>query len=160
MVLGERIEPGDALDVADGWAGDQYVAYRLDGRTCTAIAYRPESNGAVGSTTDTMRRWADASPGLGATVEVVGDDVVLRSCEPTPGQVPAPADRTDLNLGYAALRVQIFAEALGEDYSVDESWCIGDHFARAITPEQMQDGAANDPSVGQKLANQAVDACT
>lgn len=161
MVLGERIDPRDALAVTDTWAGDQYVAYRLDGRVCTAIAFRAETPADTGVAADRMNQWGSASVGLDATVEIVADDVVLRSCDPVPGSPASqPADRTELSLAYAALRVQIFSEAIGEDFSIDESRCIGDHFARAITPEQMQDGAANDPSVGQRLGPQAVDACT
>ena len=42
FTLSQRIDPRDALDLVDRWAGDSYVTYRLDGRVCNAAAYRGE----------------------------------------------------------------------------------------------------------------------
>jgi hypothetical protein len=161
MVLGERIDPRAALTVADNWAGDQYLAYRRDGRVCTAVAFRPESPAGTGAASDLMGAWAAASTGLDATVETVGDDVVLRSCEPAAGSTAVPpVDRTDLTLGYAALRTSSMAEAVSVGATVEQAACFGDFIVQHLTPEQMEAGAAYDPATAEQLGADAVDACT
>jgi hypothetical protein len=161
MVLGERIDPRAALTVADNWAGDQYLAYRRDGRVCTAVAFRAESPSGTGAASDLMGAWAAASTGLDATVETVGDDVVLRSCEPAAGSTAVPpVDRTDLTLGYAALRTSSMAEAVSVGATVEQAACFGDFIVQNLTPEQMEAGAAYEQSTAEQLGADAVDACT
>jgi hypothetical protein len=161
MVLGERIDPRAALTVADNWAGDQYLAYRRDGRVCTAVAYRAESPAGTGAASDLIGAWAAASTGLDATVETVGDDVVLRSCEPAAGSAASPpVDRTDLTLGYAALRTSSMAEAVSVGATIEQAACFGDFIVQHLTPEQMEAGAAYDPATAEQLGADAVDACT
>ncbi|HEY6533197.1 MAG TPA: hypothetical protein VIY72_12885, partial [Acidimicrobiales bacterium] len=111
-------------------------------------------------TADTVRAWAAGSVGLGATVEVVGDDVVLRSCEAEPGSPAAqPADRTELGVSYATLRSQAFAEALTSGADVDQAACFGEYIVRHITPEEMAAGAASDPATAQRLGREGSEAC-
>src|SRR5204863_7850022 len=43
LVLGERIDPLDALRASDGWGGDAYVAYQQNGKTCVHIDMRGDT---------------------------------------------------------------------------------------------------------------------
>jgi hypothetical protein len=107
-----------------------------------------------------MSTWAAASPALDATVEVIGDDVVLRSCEPAAGTTGAtPVGRSQLALSYAALRSQAEAEAVGAGKTTEEAACFGGYIVAHLTPEQMQSGAANDPDTAQQLGTDAAGAC-
>ena len=109
---------------------------------------------------DLVRAWAAGSVGLGATVEIVGDDLVVRSCEAAPGTPAAqPADRSELGVSYATLRTQAFAEALTAGATVDQAACFGDYIVRHITPEEMAAGVANDEAAGQRLGREASEAC-
>ncbi len=160
LTLSERVDPRQALDVVDRWDGDQSVTYRLDGRICNAAAYRGEFPADTATAADVMASWAAASPGLDATVERVGDDAILRSCEAAAGAPgPAVAGRSQVALQYPALRLQAMVEVLSAGYDLDQATCFGNSVVHGITVEQMQAGVANDPAEGRQLGAAAARAC-
>jgi hypothetical protein len=160
LTLSERVDPHRALEVVDGWAGDRYVVYRADDRTCTVEAYRGTTSAQTTTAADQMREWAAASPGLDATVETVGDDAVLRSCEPAAGaEGPPVAGRSTTALELAALRVQLFAEVYDLGTPLERSSCIADQVVGHLTTDQIESGAINDPATARRLGAAAGLAC-
>ncbi|HYT40106.1 MAG TPA: hypothetical protein VEN99_11375, partial [Acidimicrobiia bacterium] len=100
LLLAERIPAGDALQAADGWAGDAYLVYEAGGRMCVKADFdgaRPAEGdrgaGAV-SSQDRMAaalgRWAATMPAAaGAAVSRRGALVELASCDPGPAALSA-----------------------------------------------------------------------
>ena len=87
-------------------------------------------------------------PGYDASVERVGDDAVLRSCEPADGRV-TPVGNGQVVVGYAALRLQAIAEVLRQGAPLDKAICFGDALVDAASPpSRCASGAVNDPEVG------------
>jgi hypothetical protein len=157
LTLSEQIDPRDALDVVDRWAGDQSVTYRTDGRTCVAAAYRgltPADTEVVAGRLDT---WADAMAGHDATVERGGDVAVLRSCE-SAGDTDI-AGRAQVALQYPALRLDAMAEALDSGATLDQAACFGDHIVDQLSVAEMESGAAYDAARMRELGSAAATAC-
>ena len=93
-----------------------------------------------------------------ASAERVGDDAVLRSCEPADGAVD-PVGNGQVVVGYVALRLQAISEVLRQGAPLDKAICFGDALVDEITPEQMLSGAVNDPDVATQLGETAGLAC-
>jgi hypothetical protein len=81
ITLSEHIDPRDALDVVDTWAGDQSVTYRQDGRVCTAAAFKGLTSSDTAAAASRIGEWAAAMGGHDASVSQTDGTAVLRSCE-------------------------------------------------------------------------------
>ena len=158
ITLAERIDPRDALDLVDRWAGDSAVIYRVDGRTCTAVAYQGQAPTDLDLAMARIGEWADASAGLAATAERVGDTAVLRSCEPTDGGAEV-AGRSQTSVQYPATRLEAAVQALDEGASLEEALCFGDALVDQVTYQQMDDGVLYLPGQSRDLVDRAAEAC-
>ena len=125
LTLAEQVDPRAALEMADTWGGDQEVIYRDGSRICTAVAYRGLTSADTSAALTTISEWAAAMPGFDASAERVGDDAVLRSCEPADGGV-TPVGNGQVVVGYAALRLQAISEVLRQGAPLDKAICFGD----------------------------------
>jgi hypothetical protein len=160
MTLGERVDPREALDVVDAWAGDWSVIYRQDGRICTAAAYEGNTPTATDKAAQVIGEWAAAMPAAyGATVERTGDVAVLRSCEPASGGDADVVGRTQTALLYPALRTEIAYEIVDGGGTIDDAVCFSNAVIDQLTVEQMESAAYNDPTTVSRLAAGARRAC-
>lgn len=82
FVLGDRIDPIRAWQAADGWGGDAYVAYELDGRTCVRVAFVGDTVADTAFMRSAMDEWVATMPAGTANVGEDGPAVVLESCDP------------------------------------------------------------------------------
>jgi len=140
MTLGERIDPRDALDLVDRWAGDQSVVYRQDGRICTAAAYRGLTPADTDLAATRIGTWAQAMPAHGASVERTGDVAVLRSCEAPAGEEDV-VGRAQTSLDYPAIRTEIAWEVLDGGSGLDDAICFADAVVDNLTVQDVETGA-------------------
>ena len=63
LVLAERIPVKQALDAADGWGGDAYVAYERDGVSCVKVAYEGETSKDLDQMQVALTAWIEAAAG-------------------------------------------------------------------------------------------------
>lgn len=90
LVLNERVGPMHALAAADGWAGDGYVAFTRDSRTCVRVDIETESMEAMQRMSDAIGAWAAAMP-AGSAQWNVAETISLETCDPGAVAVlPAP----------------------------------------------------------------------
>ncbi|MBN2623323.1 MAG: hypothetical protein JXA83_08145 [Acidimicrobiales bacterium] len=128
VLLAERIDPLDALAAADGWGGDNAIAYDDGERTCVRadlVGDTPEDTDEIARA---LRDWAAVgSPGA-ASVEADADLVSLEACASQPdGYTVAPSSRGLDTLGVPAARSQVMvvgAQVQGLDH--EDAFAFGD----------------------------------
>lgn len=159
MTLSERIDPRDALDLVDRWAGDQSVIYRQDGRVCTAAAYKGLTPADTELAATRIGEWARAMPAYGASVERLGDVAVLRSCEPADGEADV-VGRAQLALQYPAIRTEVTWELLDAGASLDEAVCFADAVVDNLTVTDVGSGRYVEADRIEELSAIARNACS
>ena len=82
LVLAERIPVKQALDAADGWGGDAYVAYERDEVSCVKVAYRGETSKDLDQMQAALTAWVKRLPEGPASVRRDGSTLLLESCDP------------------------------------------------------------------------------
>jgi hypothetical protein len=157
ITLSEHIDPRDALDVVDTWAGDQSVTYRQDGRVCTAAAFKGLTSSDTAAAASRIGEWAAAMGGHDASVSQTDGTAVLRSCESS-GATDV-VGRSQVAVGYPAVRLEAMVEALKSGATLEQATCFGNAIAHAITPDQMEQGAAYDPDQAATIGAAASKAC-
>jgi hypothetical protein len=137
LTLAQRIDPRVALDVVDGWAGDNTVTYREDGKGCLAIAVVGVDAEATEAFASSMAEWAAAGPAGSAASERVGDQALLRSCEDPDAPVPTGEQGT-LALLYASVRLTLFQQILEQPrIELDQAACFVNEVVGDIAPEEL-----------------------
>jgi hypothetical protein len=84
LMLAARVPAAQALDAADGWGGDAYVAYRHAGRTCVRMTFAGRTGTDAGQMYSTLQQWAADGP-VGSTVSLAAGRAHVRSCDPGTG---------------------------------------------------------------------------
>ena len=167
LLLADRLEPMEALAVADAWEGDAYSFGRDGDRACVAITVElepvdvGEPDGARPAT-EAMADWVGQLPD--ATVEVDGSSVDVVACDPGPDVDVEVIGRSEEVLGYPVVRLYLLAEfvAQGMDLEVagqaDRADCLITGFLGAITVEEMASDEADEGRTAD-LMEAAVEAC-
>ncbi len=159
VTLAERIDPRQALTAVDGWAGDNSVTYRQDGRNCIAVAAVGVDAPATDRLADSFRGWVAAGPTGSASVERTGTVSVLRVCESA--DAPRPNDdRATIAVQYAAVRLDVLRQVLGQPRTtIDQATCFADYIVAQITPEQLSSGVAVSETEARQRGTDAAIAC-
>src|SRR5690606_5754227 len=119
VMLSERVDALTALDAADGWGGDTYVAFDDGDRVCVRADLGGDTPADPTEIGDALRAWVGAGPSGVASVDserIDGvDHVVLESCAPADGAAPGSGDDSSLDaldaLSVPATRAQVMASA-------------------------------------------------
>ncbi|MBK5221721.1 MAG: hypothetical protein JJE52_02355 [Acidimicrobiia bacterium] len=129
LMLAARLDPLDALAVADLWAGDAYLTSSDGaGRVCTQITVATSAGpDGLDRMVEGLEEWARTSADRddgGAEVERQGSTAVLRSCDP--GTDVEVESLTDPNtaLSIPATRSYLILNAVGAGLSVDGGACV------------------------------------
>ena len=78
LTLQELIDVDTAAVAADGWGGDSYVAWDIDGRTCVRMAFAMDSPSDLAQLEDAWRQWAGVHGD--ATVQSTPERVTVTAC--------------------------------------------------------------------------------
>jgi hypothetical protein len=160
LMLNERMDPKEALAVADGWAGDAYVAFTREGTTCVRAEFAAESGDALARMARAVEAWAAAMP-VGSVQVSVDAHLSIESCDPGVDAVIPPPVTPDLDpLFVPATRVVIAHEVIQGDWSVDETKCIVEHYFGGLTVDQMTSGDDRYAAELDALAGAAVQQCS
>lgn len=137
VFLAERIDPIVALQAADGWGGDAYVAYKEAGATCMNIAWQGDTSADDQEMRDALQQWITAMP-PGPTVEEENDLLLLHTCDPGEASGLEVANRALDTIQLPAVRSALLVEvvqSLGDD--LDEAFALSDCVTRAIPLEEI-----------------------
>ena len=81
IVLAERIDPLVALQAADGWGGDAYIAYQQNGNTCVRLNWQGDTSTDQQEMQDALNQWVAAMPAGAASVTGDGGLLRLDACD-------------------------------------------------------------------------------
>jgi hypothetical protein len=141
LVLASRLDPLAALEVADGWAGDSYIATTdPGGRLCVAVATRARSTAAQDQLRVVLGRWIDVAPaGNDATLSVDGPVVSFRSCDPGgAAEVHIVTDGLTA-IGLPAVRSYLRATFAAQGIAGPQATCITDRILAEIPMDVLSD---------------------
>ena len=131
LMLASRLDPGDALTVADGWGGDAERIVRKSGTTCYRVALVGRTDPASGAIRDALTQWSATMPAGATTVAHQGKTTILTACDQgaaTPD--PPSATATFYGLALAANRDSFLAALLGQGVGVVPADCIANRTVR------------------------------
>lgn len=123
FVLAQRMPMRDALDAADGWNGDRYVAFDRDGTTCTRVDIAGESAADTTRLLQALQRWSRAVPGTPASAKKAGKLVRFESCDPG-RRTSTGKDNSTEALTLVAIRGQLGAAFLKSGAPVKVAHCL------------------------------------
>ncbi|MBO9522149.1 MAG: hypothetical protein J7518_11485 [Nocardioidaceae bacterium] len=125
FVLGQRMPLKDALAAADGWNGDQYVAFDRQDTTCARIDVATDSSADATRFLGAVRRWIAEVPGTPASVKKRGALVRFESCDPGKKANTGKDDSTDA-LTLVTVRGQLGAEFVKQGAPVKVARCLSE----------------------------------
>ena len=150
LVLAERIPVKQALDAADGWGGDAYVAFERDGVSCVKVAYEGETGKDLDQMESALTAWMKRLPDAPASLRREGSTLFLESCDPG-SKAPAVAtggSREAISL--ALSRTYLSATMVDSGMETSAARCGADLLVREFTLEEL-----NDPRPSQETMQRA-----
>lgn len=136
FVLAERIPVRDALVAADGWGGDQYVAFERGTQVCMRIDYSGDTPSDVAELRDALQQWiADGPDGI-ASVRDQGKGLRFESCDPGRAADAGNGGSQDA-LELAAGRTALAAQALQQGATELQARCFADALVLEFTIEEL-----------------------
>lgn len=153
LVLAERIPLIDALDAADGWAGDSYVAFERDNVSCFRANIAADSRADFIELRDALEAWVAALPGATASVDAEGDLATFESCDPGVDAARVGKDVSAKALRLALARTYVAANVIGAGADDDWARCFADKYVHEFRPEQVFDPefGKDDPAVQSRF---------
>jgi hypothetical protein len=127
-LLASRIDRQDALDGADAWAGDRFVAYRSKGEVCARATIASTKNGA-GVLDDALRAWARAMPDATVTRGPGPRRTTVTSCDSATVAAPT-AEQVQAAMRLLATRNAIFASSVESGVSTALGTCVAHRIVR------------------------------
>lgn len=137
FVLSERIDPKQALLAADGWGGDQYVAFERGKSTCIRVDYRGDTKGDVAELRTALRQWIQDGPAGIATVRDLGRGLRFESCDPG-RQAIGGNGGSDEALGLAAGRTAIATQGIQQGATEEQARCFATGLIREFTVDEFR----------------------
>jgi len=138
MVLSERLPAAQALTAVDGWGGDAYAAYDLDGASCVSIDYRADTPQDLAQMKSALQAWVARGPKGSAGVKKHELTLVFHSCDPgTDAKVASGRSKDALVL--ALNRTYVSLQLVNAGLDVGVARCGADRMARAFTTAQLDD---------------------
>ena len=148
LMLAERLPLKQALTAVDGWAGDAYVAFERDGRTCARMNYVGKTAQDSARMYAALRRWDAAAPGSPATVSRHAGVLQLESCDPgRTAQVGHDASQRAISL--AVTRTYLGVGILSSGVPAETARCMAGRLVFAFPISKLADPTfgAGDPAV-------------
>ena len=152
FVLAERINVRDALVAADGWGGDQYVAFERGKQACMRVDYRGDTPRDVAELRDALSQWIADGPAGIASVRDHGKGLRFESCDPGREAVGGNGGSAAA-LELAAGRTTIATQSLQQGATEQQARCFADAFVVEFSIEELKalNSAEPDPSLVERL---------
>lgn len=110
-VLGAQLGYVRAWEAVRGWAGDRYVTYRQDGKTCLALEVEVADEAQAATLGSAFDTWSART--TKATVDTAGRRVSVRTCDP--GTEVAPKEYEPRAFDVLATRAQLIHYLMSEE---------------------------------------------
>ena len=139
LVLAERIPVKQALDAADGWGGDAYVAYERDGISCVKVAYEGDARKDLDQMQVALTAWSSRLPDGPASVRRRGSTLYLESCDPGSKAPAVATGGSEDAISLALSRTYLSATLVESGLDVTAARCAADHLVREFTLAELND---------------------
>ncbi|MGN6694048.1 MAG: hypothetical protein ACTHN0_07710 [Aquihabitans sp.] len=139
LLLASRIDQKEALKAVDGWAGDQYVVYRQDGKVCMNATIEGDTPEDEAELAKALGEWASKSPKGTAEVTNEGDAVQFHSCDPGKDAKAAGTEVTPDTLGLPVTRTDVYTSSIEQQATPKQSACYANGVIDAFTVAQLED---------------------
>jgi hypothetical protein len=162
VVLAQRIDPHVALQAADAWAGDAYVAFEQNKRVCLRADVDATSAAAGDTLANAFSQWAHTMPPTAASsVSRRGNGVEINSCDAGTAADLAPIAGARQAMVFPVARTGITLSALKQGATTAQARCAGNAVAQAYSGAELADptGAVFTSPGGQARLRQTVSAC-
>jgi hypothetical protein len=154
MVLSERLPAAQALTAVDGWGGDSYAAYDLNGTSCVMVDYRADTPQDLGEMQGALQAWAAKVPNGSVSVTREAVTLVFTSCDPGKHAAKVASGKSMDAVAVALSRTYLSLELVKAGMDVDVARCGADHLVRDFTIAQL-----NDPKLDQARVLRAIQPC-
>lgn len=145
LMLAARVDPLDALRVADGWGGDAMVTFTRGGVTCIRATFAGRNPRASTAIADALQAWANRGPTGAAEVAADGASSTLTACEP--GETAeAVGDSPLAALVAVAVRNELLAGALDQGVGLAVAECTANGVVRHPSFRPVLQAAAENPN--------------
>lgn len=144
LVLSARLPTQQALTAVDGWGGDSYAAYDLDGVSCVAVNYRADTPEDLTQMQSALKAWAAKGPKGSASVTREEMTLVLTSCDPGKNAAKVASGKSMDAVAMALTRTYLSLELVKGGLEVKVARCGADRLVREFTLAQL-----NSPKVDQ-----------
>ncbi len=154
MVLSERLPAQQALTAVDGWGGDSYVAYDLDGVSCVSVDYRADTPEDLAQMQTSLRAWAAKGPKGSANLTRDDATLVFTSCDPGKRAAKVASGKSAAGLQLGLTRTYVSLELVKAGLDVKTARCGADRMVHQFTVAQL-----NDPHLSQDKVLHAILPC-
>lgn len=138
LVLAERIDPFDALQAADGWAADGFVAVVDEGVVCVTARFEGDRPEDVAEMRAALNDWAATMPPDVAQVRPGDDHVEFRSCDPGPDVATGTTGRLSEALVVPSARSFFAADFVGTvGLEIRQAGCASSSLLSAVGYERL-----------------------
>jgi hypothetical protein len=140
VVMASRIDPVQALDVIDNWAGDSYASYEQDGRVCVSSRYAALDQAGAAEVEAAFDAWIANGMADSARLTAIDDlTFELVACDPgTEVSTPSAEVGVEDLLGLPAMRLGLMADAMQSlDDDLELSWCAADGVVHVVPRERL-----------------------
>jgi hypothetical protein len=136
FVLAERIDVKQALTAADGWGGDQYVAFERGDNVCVRLDYRGDTSRDVDEMRSALRQWIAEGPAGVANVRNHGEGLRFESCDAGRRAVDGNGG-SGAALDLATGRTVLATQSLEQGADADQARCLADGVIEEFTSEEL-----------------------
>ena len=154
MVLSERLPAQQALAATDGWGGDSYAAYDLNGASCVTVNFRADTPGDLAQMQSALQAWAAKGPKGSVSVTRDAATVVFTSCDPGKHAAKVASGKSMDAVALALGRTYLSLEMVKGGMEVEIARCGADRLVRDFTIAQL-----NNPKLDQARVLQAIQPC-
>jgi hypothetical protein len=140
VVMASRIDPVQALDVIDNWAGDSYASYEQGGKVCVSSRYAALDQAGAVEVEAAFDAWIANGMAENARLTTVDDrtfELVACDSGTEVSTTSAEVGVQDL-LGLPAMRLGLMADAMDSlDDDLELSWCAADGVVHVIPRDRL-----------------------
>ncbi|HEU5003959.1 MAG TPA: hypothetical protein VFW71_14450 [Actinomycetota bacterium] len=158
VVLTQRIAPAVALPAADAWAGDAYVGYTENGKSCMAATVAATPTGLPAMTT-AFTQWAQAMPAGSVTVTPDPAGIKVTACDPGTAAGVAPVATAQDALVVPVTRTEFTIGVLAGGAPQAFARCSGTKVAEGFSEQQLEDPSYFTSRAGLTKVAQVVAPC-
>jgi hypothetical protein len=158
LMLAARLSPQSALAAADGWAGDAYVGYRSDDRSCARMTFAGKTPADTARMFTSLQQWVATGPSSAAQVGTFDGRVTLESCDPGT-DVQVGNDDSDEALKLVAVRTYLGVGLLRGGVPESTVGCLAGRLVETYPLTSLEDPTfgANDPTVQARVRELATE---